>query len=101
MISDINVDWYNLTKADMYTIIRQTEEQNDKLRKLASKIYSGYMGGHYVVSCKGCKYAYEDYGDYEPLNPYYCLFDDNDEYIGCWKRKKIEDELRELGVKIN
>lgn len=35
MISNINIDKYNLTKADMYTIIRQTEEQNTKLRELA------------------------------------------------------------------
>lgn len=75
-------------------------EKNARLREMASKLYSGYMGGHYVVSCGGCEHAYEDYGGYEPLNPDYCLFDDSDEYVGCWKRKKIEAELRELGVEV-
>jgi hypothetical protein len=36
MISDLNIDWYNLTKADMYTIIRQIEEENAKLRELVN-----------------------------------------------------------------
>ena len=36
MINDINVNWNSLTKADMYTIIKQTEEQNDKLRELVN-----------------------------------------------------------------
>lgn len=48
MISDINVDLNSLTEADMYTIIRQTEEQNAKLRELAEGMWfaAQYLGAN-------------------------------------------------------
>lgn len=101
MIGDTNVDWESLTKADMYTIIRQTEEQNAKLRELVKKLYGGYMGGHYMISCNGCEHAYESCGGYEPLDPDYCVFSFSDRYVGCWRQKRLEAEMRELGIEVD
>lgn len=72
------------------------DAENAKLRDLVKKLYGGYM-----VSCNGCENAYEDYGGYTPLEPDYCVFSFSDRYVGCWKRKRLEAEMRELGVGVD
>ena len=81
MINDINVDWNSLTKADMYTIIKQTEEQNDKLRELVngwgfcSKIKSSTSD-----DCVGCP-----------------LFIQTPHSYRCAK----DERMRELGIEVD
>lgn len=76
--------------------LEQLQSENSKLRDLVRKLYGGYM-----ISCNGCEYAYEDDGGYTPLDPDCCVFSFSDRYVGCWKRKRLEAEMRELGVEVN
>lgn len=85
----------------MHLIREQDKAENDELREMAQKLYSGYMGGHYMVSCRGCEHAYEDCGGYVPLDPDYCMFSDSDRYVGCWKQKRLEAEMRDLGIEVD
>ncbi len=95
LLTEAGVEWQAYEHNEMLRLARE----NAKLRELARKLYSGYMGGHYVVSCEGCEHAYEDYGGYVPLDSDYCVFSDSDRYVGCWKQKRLEAEMRELGVR--
>ena len=99
-------------------VIRSYVSDNEELRKMAGKLYGGYLQGKYHYSCKGCEHAYFDNGDYVPMDDRYCVFDDSDpddepddyvlgfydytpvKFVGCWKRKKLEAELRALGVEV-
>ena len=88
--------------AEMYEkTMKAYQAENAKLRELAKKLYSDCTGGHYVVSCEGCEHAYEDYGGYVPLDPDYCVFSFSDRYVGCWRQKRLEAEMRELGVEVD
>ena len=73
------------------------EVENAKLRELVKKMYGGYM-----VSCNGCEHAYEDHdGSYTPLDPDCCVFSFSERYVGCWRQKQLEAEMRELGIEVD
>lgn len=82
-------------------VVAELRAENTKLRELARKLYGGYMGGHYMISCNGCEHAYEDCGGHVPLDPDYCVFSFSDRYVGCWRQKRLEAEMRELGVEVD
>lgn len=103
---DLGVCWGAISEEESVSLdyaqaITSIRVNNSKLRELVKKLYSDCTGGHYVVSCEGCEHAYEDYGGYVPLDPDYCVFSDSDRYVGCWKQKRLEAEMRELGVKVD
>ena len=71
------LDWRSLTKPDLYTIIKQQEAENKRLRELLTFYIGCLTKGH--IDCDSCAFSGEE---------------------NCNRGQKIVGEARELGIEV-
>lgn len=92
MVDESKIDWKSLTKADLYTIIKQHDDENAKLREL---VRDAWGDGHPDRSCDGCDIRDECHDDVERIRKDGVL-----RFSRCLFELRIEDRMRELGIEV-